>query len=70
MPLVPITAAAKVAGPPLDGLSFAPALTSTPVAPSDWREYQFSEYFGDGPGGEVCALDELALYECFFFFLI
>jgi hypothetical protein len=48
-----LIAGAKPVGPPLDGLSFAAALTADPVPPSEWREFQFSEYFGDGPGGEV-----------------
>lgn len=33
-------------GPPLDGLSFAGALTATPVAPTAWRNFSASEYFG------------------------
>lgn len=32
-------------GPPLDGLSFAAALTRAPIAPADWRNYSYSEYY-------------------------
>ena len=38
---------AKPVGPPLDGLSLVPALGPSPIAPEEWRAYQFSEFFGD-----------------------
>jgi len=34
-------------GPPLDGLSFAAALTATPVDPAAWRNFSFTEHFSD-----------------------
>ena len=39
-------AGAAPAGPPLDGLSFAGALTAAAPAPEQWRNFSFSEHFG------------------------
>ena len=39
-------AGAAPAGPPLDGLSFAGALTAAAPAPGSWRNFSFSEHFG------------------------
>jgi N-acetylglucosamine-6-sulfatase len=39
-------AGAVPVGAPLDGKSLVGALGPAPVAPADWREYQFSEFFG------------------------
>ena len=36
---------AKPTGPPLDGKSFAAALGPSPPAPSDWRDFSFTEHF-------------------------
>ena len=40
-------AGATPSGPALDGKSFAAALTSTPVAPEDWRTFSFTEHFSN-----------------------
>jgi len=40
-------AGAAPAGPPLDGLSFAAALGPAPPAPAAWRNFSYSEYFGE-----------------------
>ena len=40
-------AGATPVGPPLDGLSFAAALTATPVAPAAWRNFSYAENADD-----------------------
>ena len=40
-------ASATVIGPELDGLSFAEALSSTPLPPSAWRNFSFAENADD-----------------------
>lgn len=41
-------AGAQPLGPqPLDGQSFAAALSKDPVSVADWRQWQYSEYFGN-----------------------
>jgi N-acetylglucosamine-6-sulfatase len=37
---------AKPVGPPLDGLSFASALSLEPISANVWRNFSYSEYFG------------------------
>jgi hypothetical protein len=44
--LVELAGAVPV-GPPLDGLSFAAALTPTPIAPAVWRNFSFAENADD-----------------------
>ena len=41
------SAGATPVGPPLDGLSFAAAFGPAPPAPSEWRDFQFSEHHCD-----------------------
>ena len=40
-------AGATPVGPPLDGKSFAGALTAAPVPPEQWRTFSFTEHFGN-----------------------
>ena len=43
--IVELSGASPV-GPPLDGLSFAAALTPNPISVDSWRNFSYSEYFG------------------------
>lgn len=40
-------AGATPVGPPLDGLSFAAAFSANPPAPAAWRDFSFTEFFGN-----------------------
>ena len=44
---------ATATGPPLDGLSFVDALGAAPVAPTDWRDFSFTEHFENADTWQV-----------------